>query len=34
MKPSAKDELKGTLHEVKGKLKEKAGQIINNPDLT
>jgi uncharacterized protein YjbJ (UPF0337 family) len=33
MKPSTKDEIKGTLHEVKGKLKEKAGQIINNPDL-
>ena len=25
--------LKGTLHEVKGKVKEKAGQIVNDPDL-
>lgn len=33
MKTSAKDEIKGTLHEVKGKIKEKAGQITNRPDL-
>jgi uncharacterized protein YjbJ (UPF0337 family) len=33
MKPSTKDEIKGTLHQVKGKVKEKAGQIVNNPDL-
>ena len=34
MKLSTKDEInKGTLHEVKGKVKEKAGQIVNDPDL-
>jgi uncharacterized protein YjbJ (UPF0337 family) len=33
MKPSTKDELEGTLHEAKGKVKEKVGQVINNPDL-
>ena len=33
MKPSTKDEIKGTLHQVKGKVKEKVGQIVNNPDL-
>jgi uncharacterized protein YjbJ (UPF0337 family) len=33
MKPSTKDELEGELHEVKGKVKEKVGQLINNPDL-
>ena len=34
MKPSTKDEIKGTFHEVKGKVKEKAGQVTHNPDLT
>ncbi|MGA2325335.1 MAG: CsbD family protein [Bryobacteraceae bacterium] len=33
MKQSTKDQLEGQLHEVKGKVKEKAGQIVNNPDL-
>jgi len=33
MKPSTKDELEGELHEAKGKVKEKVGQLINNPDL-
>jgi uncharacterized protein YjbJ (UPF0337 family) len=33
MKPSTKDQIKGKFHEVKGKVKEKAGQVINNPDL-
>jgi len=33
MKPSTKDQIKGKFHEVKGKVKEKAGQAINNPDL-
>ncbi len=32
MKPSTEDQIKGTLHEVKGKVKEKAGQIVGNPD--
>jgi uncharacterized protein YjbJ (UPF0337 family) len=34
MKPSTKDKIKGALHEVKGKTKEKAGQLTNNPSLT
>jgi uncharacterized protein YjbJ (UPF0337 family) len=33
MKQGTKDELEGKLHEAKGKVKEKAGQVINNPDL-
>jgi uncharacterized protein YjbJ (UPF0337 family) len=34
MKPSTTDEVKGTLHEVKGDAKKKMGKLINNPDLT
>ena len=33
MKSSTKDRIKGKFHEVKGKVKEKAGQVTNNPDL-
>jgi uncharacterized protein YjbJ (UPF0337 family) len=33
MKQGTKDELEGKLHEAKRKVKEKAGQVINNPDL-
>ena len=33
MKQSTTDEAAGTLHEVKGAVKEKAGQIANDPDL-
>jgi uncharacterized protein YjbJ (UPF0337 family) len=33
MKQSIEDKAKGTFHEVKGKVKEKAGQVMNNPDL-
>jgi uncharacterized protein YjbJ (UPF0337 family) len=33
MKPSTTDQIKGKLHELKGKTKEKAGQLTNNPDL-
>jgi len=33
MKPSTKDQIKGKLHEMRGKAKEKAGQVINNPTL-
>jgi uncharacterized protein YjbJ (UPF0337 family) len=33
MKPSTKDKLEGTLHEAKGKVKEKVGQVTNNPNL-
>jgi len=34
MKPSTTDQAEGALHEIKGTLKEKAGQITNNPALT
>ena len=33
MKSSTKDQVQGKLHELKGKTKEKAGQLTNNPDL-
>jgi uncharacterized protein YjbJ (UPF0337 family) len=33
MKQSTQDKVEGQLHEVKGKVKEKAGQIVNDPDL-
>jgi uncharacterized protein YjbJ (UPF0337 family) len=33
MKPSTQDKVEGKFHEVKGKVKEKAGQVVNNPDL-
>jgi uncharacterized protein YjbJ (UPF0337 family) len=33
MKPSTKDEIEGKAHEVKGTVKEKAGQLTSNPDL-
>lgn len=33
MKDSTKDQLEGKLHEAKGAVKEKAGQLTNNPDL-
>jgi uncharacterized protein YjbJ (UPF0337 family) len=33
MKPSTKDQVQGKLHEVKGKLKQKAGQVTNNSRL-
>jgi uncharacterized protein YjbJ (UPF0337 family) len=33
MTPSTKDQLEGKFHEVKGALKETAGQVTNNPDL-
>ena len=33
MKESTKDEARGKAHELKGKIKEKAGQLTNNPDL-
>jgi uncharacterized protein YjbJ (UPF0337 family) len=32
-KPSTKDKLEGDLHDVKGTVKEKAGQLVNDPDL-
>ena len=33
MKASTENEIAGRVHEVKGKLKEKVGQITNDPDL-
>jgi len=33
MKDSTKDQVGGEVHEVKGKVKEKIGQMTNNPDL-
>jgi uncharacterized protein YjbJ (UPF0337 family) len=33
MKESTKDKLVGKAHEVKGAVKEKAGQLTGNPDL-
>ena len=33
MKPSTKDQITGKLHEVKGDVKEKAGQVTNDPNL-
>jgi uncharacterized protein YjbJ (UPF0337 family) len=33
MKPSSKDEVAGTIHEVKGAVKEKVGELTNDPDL-
>ncbi len=33
MNPSTKDEVTGNLHEVKGTIKKKVGQVTNNPDL-
>jgi uncharacterized protein YjbJ (UPF0337 family) len=33
MKQSTKDQVAGQLHEVKGTVKEKAGQVTNNPNL-
>ena len=34
MKSSTQDQVEGTLHEIKGKVKEVAGQVTNNPNLT
>jgi hypothetical protein len=33
MQESAKDQVEGTLHELKGTVKEKAGQLVNDPNL-
>ena len=33
MKPSTTDKVKGKFHEVKGTVKEKAGQLTNNRGL-
>jgi uncharacterized protein YjbJ (UPF0337 family) len=33
MKPGMQDEIEGKLHNLKGKVKEKTGRLVNNPDL-
>ena len=33
MKPSTENQIAGKVHEVKGKIKEKVGQLTNDPDL-
>ncbi len=33
MKPSTTDQVQGKFHEVKGKAKQKVGQVTNNPNL-
>jgi uncharacterized protein YjbJ (UPF0337 family) len=33
VKPSTENEIAGKVHEVKGKIKEKVGQLTNNPNL-
>ena len=33
MKPSTKDQIQGTFHEMKGKAKQKVGQVTNDPNL-
>jgi uncharacterized protein YjbJ (UPF0337 family) len=33
MKPGTEDQVEGTIHETKGKIKETIGQVINKPDL-
>jgi uncharacterized protein YjbJ (UPF0337 family) len=33
MNPGTKDEIAGRVHEVKGTIKEKVGELTNDPDL-
>ena len=33
MKTSLRDKTEGTMHQVKGKIKEVAGELINDPKL-
>ena len=33
MKQSTKDQAQGTVHEVKGAVKQKVGQVIRNPEV-
>jgi uncharacterized protein YjbJ (UPF0337 family) len=33
MSTSTNDHIEGKFHEVKGKVKETVGQVVNNPDL-
>jgi uncharacterized protein YjbJ (UPF0337 family) len=34
MKSSTRDQVEGKIHEIKGAVKEAAGQVTNNPNLT
>jgi uncharacterized protein YjbJ (UPF0337 family) len=34
MEKSTTDQIEGKLHELKGKVKEKAGELTDNPELT
>ncbi len=34
IKESTKDQIKGTLHDLKGQVKEKVGKLTDNPKLT
>ncbi len=34
LKESTKDQVKGTLHDLKGQVKEKVGKLTDNPKLT
>lgn len=33
MKPGTQDEVEGALHKLKGKVKEKVGEVTNDADL-
>jgi uncharacterized protein YjbJ (UPF0337 family) len=33
MNPGTKDEIAGRVHEVNGTIKEKVGELMNDPDL-
>jgi uncharacterized protein YjbJ (UPF0337 family) len=33
MKSSAQDQVEGTFHKIKGKIKEVAGELSDNPEL-
>jgi uncharacterized protein YjbJ (UPF0337 family) len=33
MKPGVQDEVEGALHKLKGKVKEKVGEVTNDADL-
>ncbi|MCU1242220.1 MAG: hypothetical protein JWO71_2946 [Candidatus Acidoferrum typicum] len=33
MNPSTKNKIAGKIHEVKGSIKEKVGELTNDPDL-
>lgn len=33
MNPSTKDQIEGKFHEVKGKIKDTAGQVVGDSDL-